>query len=795
MKKFLLTIIYVSVIPMALFAQNGVTVSNLAVSNGSPSTVTFDVSWKDTGMQPVWSDTVWVWVDYNNNGVMERLPLVTSSATLTATSAVGVGKVVPVDGNIQGVWVVGDARDAGAFSATVRLVTTVTEIGGACAYASNYPPVGKYTSATEIEFTGTPGYDLVFVGGATTHTESNPYTVSAGSTVLSFTDKTGAPGKLGCRPSATYNLTASAAAYCTGSTVTFALSNTASGRTYWLYKGAEHVNTLTGTGGAATFTGAFAGVGVYTAQVIAEGGNCPAVMHGTHDVSENPLPMATASAATICSGGTAALTATASAGTTSAMTYTWNIGGTSSTTSVNSTTSQPLTTTTTYTVQLTNSNGCVGNVSEPATITVNPTAIVSAATVCSGGTVTLSAILGAGTTTAMTYTWNIGGTSSTTSVNSKTSQTLTTSTTYTVQLRTSNGCVGAVSAPATITVNPLPAATVTAKTICSGGTVTLSATLGAGTTTAMTYTWTIGRTSSTTSVNSKTSQTLTANTTYTVRLTNADGCVGVVSAPATITVNTTPTLTFSTGLADQSVIRGTNVAPTTYSATNATSISLSSGSFPSGVNSSSVLSGSRVYFGISGAPSATGNYTYQLTATNSGCQSAPITGSIAVRTHSTTSYKFKSSTTWSQCGYTVSDYVVGDPSNCKLVSYLSSTQPAQPEYAVTAAGRYYYSWTCVQLITTAVCTSPWRMASGADHCNFRNCTSSNTLPYEPPYVWGPNGAWDDGGRSGFWDGELGCWYCGSTNRVCLPSMITYLPGENRYGNTGTQMGASIRCVR
>jgi hypothetical protein len=68
--------------PAMLAAQNGVTVSGLTVNSG---TVTFDVSWKNTGMPALWSDTVWVFVDYNNKGVMTRLPLLTG-ATLTATS-------------------------------------------------------------------------------------------------------------------------------------------------------------------------------------------------------------------------------------------------------------------------------------------------------------------------------------------------------------------------------------------------------------------------------------------------------------------------------------------------------------------------------------------------------------------------------------------------------------------------------------------------------------------------------------------------------------------------------------
>jgi hypothetical protein len=56
----------------------------------------------------------------------------------------------------------------------------------------------------------------------------------------------------------------------------------------------------------------------------------------------------------------------------------------------------------------------------------------------------------------MTYTWNIGGTISTTYANSTTSQALGASTTYTVQLTNAYGCVGAVPAPAAITVNPIP---------------------------------------------------------------------------------------------------------------------------------------------------------------------------------------------------------------------------------------------------------------------------------------------------------------------------------------------------
>jgi hypothetical protein len=133
---------------------------------------------------------------------MERLPV--TGATLTATSALGVGKVVEDAGNNQGVWVVGNARSAGAFSATVKLFTATPDIAGACAYASNYPPVGEYSSdAPMISFTGTPPYELLLAKldeGSTTVKSGDTFLLPCDYTLTSFTDATGAPGRLNGTP-------------------------------------------------------------------------------------------------------------------------------------------------------------------------------------------------------------------------------------------------------------------------------------------------------------------------------------------------------------------------------------------------------------------------------------------------------------------------------------------------------------------------------------------------------------------------------------------------------------------
>jgi uncharacterized protein (TIGR02145 family) len=117
---------------------------------------------------------------------------------LTTTSPGG--KVIEETNNNKGVWVVGNARSAGSFSATVKLLTAVKDVGGACVYASNYPPVGEYSSnAPMVSFTGTPMYDIQLAkpgGGSVTVKSGDTFLLPCDYTVTSFSDATGAPGRL-----------------------------------------------------------------------------------------------------------------------------------------------------------------------------------------------------------------------------------------------------------------------------------------------------------------------------------------------------------------------------------------------------------------------------------------------------------------------------------------------------------------------------------------------------------------------------------------------------------------------
>jgi hypothetical protein len=160
--------------------------------------------------------------------------------------------------------------------------------------------VAEYTDVQHIQFTGTSPFDLELSSG--TATVWNDYNLPSDVTLVSFTDATGAPGRIAPFP---YTLDVSAAIFCAGETgVTFALSGTQKGVSYQLYKdGAATGEPLSGTGSSAAFSGSFNEGGVYTARSVAAGVYLETKMDGTRTVTKQALPATpaiTASAGTVC---------------------------------------------------------------------------------------------------------------------------------------------------------------------------------------------------------------------------------------------------------------------------------------------------------------------------------------------------------------------------------------------------------------------------------------------------------------------------------------------------------------
>ena len=215
-------------------------------------------------------------------------------------------------------------------------------------------------------------------------------------------------------------------------------------------------------------------------------------------INPNPTVIATAGSPAICNGSSTTIIASG------ASTYAWMPGNLTG----SSVTVAP-TTTTSYTVTGT-SAGCFNTTT--ITITVNPlpnvTATSSAASVCTGSSVTLT---GGG---ASTYTWD-------NNVIDAISFIPTATTTYMVTGTDASGCVN--TATTTVTVNPLPTVTATssAASVCTGGSVTLT---GGG---AATYTWDNNVIDAVSFVPS-------ATTTYMVTGTDVNGCVNTATTTVTL---------------------------------------------------------------------------------------------------------------------------------------------------------------------------------------------------------------------------------------------------------------------
>jgi hypothetical protein len=228
-------------------------------------------------------------------------------------------------------------------------------------------------------------------------------------------------------------------------------------------------------------------------------------------VTVNPLPAATITASgptTFCSGGDVVLTASAGTGNT----YKWSNGATTNAVTANASGS--------YTVTVTSSASCSA-VSGATAVTVNalPVATITASgatTFCAGGSVTLTAKAGKG----FKFLWSTGVTTS--------AITVTTSGGYIYTVTNSTTGCSKASAAKKITVNALPAASITVKAnkVCTGGTAILTASTATGDT----YVWSTGKTTK--------ADTVSAAGAYNVTITNTKACSA--SATTSLTCGTAP---------------------------------------------------------------------------------------------------------------------------------------------------------------------------------------------------------------------------------------------------------------
>jgi Glycine rich protein/GEVED domain/Secretion system C-terminal sorting domain len=558
---------------------SGATVSLSAVTTGGSGTATY--TWSGPGLT-------------SYTGSTTTIPY---SGTVTPTVSVAslASGVYSVAVSYSGVNCASIAAHAvgGTYSVaptgTPTLTVTSPATLGMCSGTS-----ATLNAATVANPYGTPVYSWSGPAMTTATSSTSPYsfTTSTSSTV-SGTYSVGITyaSTLGCNKSATtagvYTVapatatptltvtSPSSSTLCAGTAVSMNVAVSGGGSFVPSYSwSGPAVTTTTSTATSINLTTSTVSSvsGVYSVAVVytvASGCNKSATSAATYTVTptiSTPTVTVTAPSFTnICSGTAVTLNA-ATTGGSGTPTYTWSGPGvTSFTTATASASFTPTVSTSTtgaYSVTVSYSGvGCttVSGTSPSFTIAPQPsvTAASSLTTLCTGGSVTLTATPTGGVGTAV-YTWTGPGIASTTTGSTAVAVTPTVATTtsgyYSVTLTYTgaSGCTAATNHTASIvTVNVAPTVTLAASTtsLCTSGTLTLTATPAGGSGTA-TYTWTgPGITSSTSSTASVTKTPTVSTTTsgaYSVSLSySGAGCAAVSNTSAVVTVNTQPTVSIS----------------------------------------------------------------------------------------------------------------------------------------------------------------------------------------------------------------------------------------------------------
>jgi len=358
-------------------------------------------------------------------------------------------------------------------------------------------------SGTAVTLAGTGGISYTWTGGVTNGIAFSPtatasYTV-VGTDINGCTDTDLITITVNALPTVSAN--ASVSALCTGESVTL----TGGGANTYSWNNGVTNNVSFTPSSTATYTvsGTATNGCSNTAQVSVTVNALPTVNAGTDQ--------------TVCAATPVTLTGSG------ASTYTWNNGVSNGIAFAPSTTQ-------TYTVTGTSSNGCINTDQVIVTVNSAPTVVATTSTMtaCIGSSITLS---GSG---ASSYTWNNG-------VSNGIAFTPSSTQTYTVTGTSVNGCTD--TDQITISVNTLPTVTANASAtaICAGSSVTLS---GGG---ANNYSWNNG-------VSNGVSFTPSSTATHTVTGTNSNGCMN--TAQVTVVVNANPVVNAGT---DQVVCQNANV--------------------------------------------------------------------------------------------------------------------------------------------------------------------------------------------------------------------------------------------
>ncbi len=405
-------------------------------------------------------------------------------------------------------------KAAGSYTVTITDANGCSTTGTAVITASS-GTLGVNTSGTSSTCTAANGTATATATGGTapfTYAWSNGGTSATISALVAGTFTVTVTDANGCVATGTRTVTASSGNLTIGTSTTNATCGAAVGTA-----------TVTANGGTAPFTYAWSNsgttatitaliVGTYNVTVTDANG-CSATSSASVTSPGSPTLTLAGSTGVSCFGqsnGTAAVTA---AGGTTPYTYLWNNGATGS--SVSGLPVGPIS------VTLTDGNGCQatlsGNITGPSAALTATVALNSNVT-CPGASNGSLTVTPTGGTTPYSYVWS--GSSSTTATAAGLAPG-----TYTVTVTDANGCTTTASRAVAAPTNPVTATVIGGVTTGCGtatGSATANATNGAS---PYTYAWSNG--GSTATVNGL------AAGSYTVTVTDANGCTTAATGSVT----------------------------------------------------------------------------------------------------------------------------------------------------------------------------------------------------------------------------------------------------------------------
>jgi hypothetical protein len=468
------------------------------------------------------------------------------------------------------------------------------------------------SAGTTVSVNALPSQPTITAGGATTFCAGGSVTLtaSAGTSYLWSTGATTA--SITPSTSGTYTVQVTNAAACqsiasAGTTVTVnALPSqptiTAGGPTTFCQGGSVTLSASSGTSylwsdGSMSASINPSSTGTYTVQVTNAAG-CQSIASASTVVTVNSLPNAPIispnAPTTFCAGGTVNLASSAG------ITYLWSNGSTSYAVDVTSSG--------TYTVQITGPNGCQSPASAPMTVTVNAVPVISQGTVANPTSCTVDngSIQVNGTATG-TLSWTGTSSGSLTGVTLPTTISSLGDGSYSVTFTNASSCISntlnvSLSAPAVPAAPSINAGGPT--TFCEGGSVTLTASTGTS------YLWSNGATTA--------SIVASLDGNYTVSITDASGCSSPSSTATTVTILDLPVI--STGAL-------TNPSSCTVSDGSIEVVGTGTGDLSWTGTASGSLTGVTLPMTVSNL--ANGNYNFTFTS-STGCVSLPINGTLTL---------------------------------------------------------------------------------------------------------------------------------------------------------------------